>query len=216
MILNFHFDFRLKQTDEENFQFEGFTTLTTATTQDMEILSVPNSCKIDDEDGKVVSYNRYISGGQPPLNLVDANYIFMQIAKLFSLLFLHEQGERLVNDESKIDSISFLIVFLFFFNRIEKIIWKRYMAGWREVCDECYTTLFNHHYMCQQCGYMICIECSNQYAQLTFEKRKSKTKKNRQKQKDFFFFVELKRLCPHENSFKLSEFIPWTSKISNI
>jgi len=153
----------LKQTDEENFQFEGFTTLTTATTQDMEILSVPNSC------------------GQPPLNLVDANYIFMQIAKLFSLLFLHEQGERLVNDE-------------------KKIIWKRYMAGWREVCDECYTTLFNHHYMCQQCGYMICIECSNQYAQLTFEKRK-----------------KLKRLCPHENSFKLSEFIPWTilSKLRN-
>jgi lysine-specific demethylase 3 len=47
------------------------------------------------------------------------------------------------------------------------------MAGWREVCDECFTTLFNYHYMCKQCGYMVCIECSNQFSQLTIEKRKS-------------------------------------------
>jgi len=50
------------------------------------------------------------------------------------------------------------------------------MAGWREVCDECFTTLFNYHYMCKQCGYMVCIECSNQFSQLTIEKRKSKKK----------------------------------------
>ena len=55
------------------------------------------------------------------------------------------------------------------------------MAGWREVCDECSTTLFNYHYMCKQCGYMICIECSNQFSQLTIEKRKSKNLKINQK-----------------------------------
>lgn len=47
------------------------------------------------------------------------------------------------------------------------------MPGWREVCDECLTTLFNYHYMCKQCGYMVCIECLNQLSQLTIEKRKS-------------------------------------------
>jgi len=62
------------------------------------------------------------------------------------------------------------------------------MAGWREVCDECFTTLFNYHYMCKQCGYMVCIECSNQFSQLTIEKRKS-TKKISTKNKNLFFFV---------------------------
>ncbi len=67
--------------------------------------------------------------------------------------------------------IEYLNFFLFF---KEDIIWKKYMPGWREVCDECFTTLFNYHYMCKQCGYMVCIECSNQFYQLTIEKRKSR------------------------------------------
>ncbi len=101
-----------------------------------------------------------------------------------------------------------------FFFSFEDVIWKKYMAGWREVCDECLTTLFNYHYMCKQCGYMVCIECSNQFSQLTLEKRKSNI---------FFFqrlifikiiyflFLELKRFCTHDNSYSLSEFIPWDS-----
>ena len=56
----------------------------------------------------------------------------------------------------------------------EHIIWKKYMAGWREVCDECLTTLFNYHYMCTQCGYMVCIECGSQLSQMTVDKRISK------------------------------------------
>ena len=40
---------------------------------------------------------------QSPLNLVDANYIFTQIAKLFSLMFLHEQTERSTQNESECD-----------------------------------------------------------------------------------------------------------------
>ncbi|CAF1686728.1 unnamed protein product, partial [Adineta ricciae] len=46
--------------------------------------------------------------------------------------------------------------------------------------------------MCKQCGYMVCIECLNEFAQMTPEKRK-----------------KLKRACTHQNSFCLSEFIPW-------
>lgn len=57
------------------------------------------------------------------------------------------------------------------------------MAGWREVCDDCSTTLFNFHYMCQICGYMICIECFHEYSQMNIDKRKSK------KNKEFKIFV---------------------------
>lgn len=88
------------------------------------------------------------------------------------------------------------------------------MAGWREVCDECFTTLFNYHYMCQQCGYMVCIECSNQFAQMSADRRKSNLVAN-PSDLDLHLFhsrLELKRLCPHETSFALSEFIPWNSK----
>jgi hypothetical protein len=70
--------------------------------------------------------------------------------------------------------IEYLIFKNFFLLFKEDIIWKKYMPGWREVCDECFTTLFNYHYMCKQCGYMVCIECSNQFYQLTIEKRKSR------------------------------------------
>ena len=66
------------------------------------------------------------------------------------------------------------------------------MAGWREVCDECLTTLFNYHYMCTQCGYMVCIECSNQLSQLTIEKRKSTKTNNLKKNKSRIFFFRIK------------------------
>ena len=67
------------------------------------------------------------------------------------------------------------------------------MAGWREVCDECSTTLFNYHYMCKVCGYMVCIECSNEFTQMNIDKRKSNLDCLN---KDFYllFKLELKRL----------------------
>jgi hypothetical protein len=120
---------------------------------------------------KIFAKIDFFLGGQPALNLLDANYIFTQIAKLFCLMFHHEQNERSIQDDSKNKTKK---IFFFNFDFYVDIIWKKYMAGWREVCDECLTTLFNYHYMCKQCGYMICIECSNQFSQLTIEKRKSK------------------------------------------
>lgn len=86
------------------------------------------------------------------------------------------------------------------------------MAGWREVCDECSTTLFNYHYMCKQCGYMTCIECSNQFSQSSIEKRKSNRSNILLPLSKQFFHLELKRLCTHDTSYSLSEFIPWESK----
>ncbi len=113
----------------------------------------------------------YLLGGQPELNPIDANYVFTQIAKLFCLMYHHEQNERIIQKESKETDLVGSKMFGYSF---EDVIWKKYMAGWREVCDECLTTLFNYHYMCKQCGYMVCIECSNQFSQLTLEKRKSR------------------------------------------
>ncbi|CAF5053595.1 unnamed protein product, partial [Rotaria magnacalcarata] len=145
----------LKYLGDDKYVVEGFTTVDKAKSKDIQYLLIPNS------------------GGQPPLSFTNANYIFIQLAKVFCLIFLHEENVRSTQNQ-------------------KSIVWKQYMAGWREVCDECSTTLFNYHYMCKECGYMLCIECSNELSQINSEKRK-----------------KIKRLCTHDNTYSLSEFFPW-------
>ncbi|CAF3441956.1 unnamed protein product [Rotaria socialis] len=149
----------LKYVGDDKYEIEGFTTIDKAKSKDIQYLLIPNS------------------GDQPPLNFTNANYIFIQLAKIFCLIFLHEENVRSTQNQ-------------------KSIVWKQYMAGWREVCDECSTTLFNYHYMCKECGYMLCIECSNELSQISGEKRK-----------------KIKRLCTHDNTYSLSEFFPWESLI---
>lgn len=39
------------------------------------------------------------------------------------------------------------------------IAWKRVVQGVREMCDVCETTLFNIHWVCHKCGFVVCIDC---------------------------------------------------------
>ncbi|XP_014240695.1 probable JmjC domain-containing histone demethylation protein 2C isoform X3 [Cimex lectularius] len=39
------------------------------------------------------------------------------------------------------------------------IAWKRVVQGVREMCDVCETTLFNFHWACVKCGFVVCIDC---------------------------------------------------------
>ncbi|KAK6185777.1 hypothetical protein SNE40_007932 [Patella caerulea] len=40
-----------------------------------------------------------------------------------------------------------------------KIAWKRAVQGVREMCDVCDTTLFNMHWVCNKCGFVVCLDC---------------------------------------------------------
>ncbi|KAG8552533.1 hypothetical protein GDO81_004562 [Engystomops pustulosus] len=40
-----------------------------------------------------------------------------------------------------------------------KIAWKRAVRGVREMCDACEATLFNVHWVCQKCGFVVCLDC---------------------------------------------------------
>jgi lysine-specific demethylase 3 len=40
--------------------------------------------------------------------------------------------------------------------------WKRAVGGVRELCDVCYTTLFNFHFVCPNCGFAVCLDCYNE------------------------------------------------------
>ena len=42
----------------------------------------------------------------------------------------------------------------------DSIAWKRVVDGVREICDECSTAIFNFHWACGTCGYVVCINCS--------------------------------------------------------
>ncbi|BFZ02439.1 hypothetical protein BsWGS_05478 [Bradybaena similaris] len=39
------------------------------------------------------------------------------------------------------------------------IVWKRAVVGVREMCDVCDTTLFNMHWVCHKCGFVVCLDC---------------------------------------------------------
>jgi len=39
------------------------------------------------------------------------------------------------------------------------IAWKHIVVGVREMCDVCVTTLFNYHWTCHNCGFVVCISC---------------------------------------------------------
>ncbi|KAL3278601.1 hypothetical protein HHI36_016143 [Cryptolaemus montrouzieri] len=39
------------------------------------------------------------------------------------------------------------------------VAWKRVVQGVREMCDVCETTLFNFHWACGKCGFVVCLDC---------------------------------------------------------
>ena len=44
-------------------------------------------------------------------------------------------------------------------NKDGTVAWKRVVQGVREMCDVCETTLFNVHWTCSKCGFVVCIDC---------------------------------------------------------
>jgi hypothetical protein len=39
------------------------------------------------------------------------------------------------------------------------IAWKRVIQGVREMCDVCDANLFNFHWACGKCGFVVCLDC---------------------------------------------------------
>ena len=39
------------------------------------------------------------------------------------------------------------------------VSWKRVVQGVSESCDVCDATLFNLHWACPRCGFVVCLEC---------------------------------------------------------
>uniref|UniRef100_A0AAZ3SPJ9 JmjC domain-containing histone demethylation protein 2C n=1 Tax=Oncorhynchus tshawytscha TaxID=74940 RepID=A0AAZ3SPJ9_ONCTS len=54
-----------------------------------------------------------------------------------------------------------------------KMAWKRAVRGVREMCDACEATLFNIHWVCHKCGFVVCLDC--------YKAKERKTSKGQQK-----------------------------------
>jgi len=57
------------------------------------------------------------------------------------------------------DEIDALKLNLPYNGKPRKILWKKCVKGMREMCDVCRTTIFNHHWCCRKCGFVVCVDC---------------------------------------------------------
>ncbi|XP_066252444.1 lysine-specific demethylase 3B [Euwallacea similis] len=71
------------------------------------------------------------------------------------------------------------------------VAWKRVVQGVREMCDVCETTLFNYHWACGKCGFVVCLDCYK-------SRKKGATKSLNEPGKDRDEFMWL--LCTNRSS----------------
>ncbi|XP_022288330.2 uncharacterized protein LOC111100582 isoform X4 [Crassostrea virginica] len=78
---------------------------------------------------------------EPRIDIETAKYIVARVGDKFCELVQQErEAKSLAGDEAK-------------------IAWKRAVTGVREMCDVCDTTLFNMHWVCHKCGFVVCLDC---------------------------------------------------------
>lgn len=72
-----------------------------------------------------------------------SKFLLSQLCDQFCDLVHHEEAARVVarTQETK------------------KIAWKPLLKGVMEMCDVCDTTLFNFHWACAKCGFVVCLSC---------------------------------------------------------
>ncbi|KAL0964722.1 hypothetical protein UPYG_G00328040 [Umbra pygmaea] len=77
--------------------------------------------------------------------------------------------------------------------------WKRAVRGVREMCDACEATLFNIHWVCQKCGFVVCLDCY-----------KAKERKNT-KDKELYVWLKCVKGQPHDHKHLMpTQIIPGT------
>ncbi|XP_076367892.1 uncharacterized protein LOC143255703 isoform X2 [Tachypleus tridentatus] len=103
----------------------------------------------------------------------------------FLLTHVGDQFCDLVNQEREAKSVHMSE------NKI--ITWKQVVQGVREMCDVCETTLFNIHWVCHKCGFVVCIDC--------YKARKYGTVKEEEcppKDRDEYQWLLCNNRLPHE------------------
>ena len=87
----------------------------------------------------------------PPDKWTHPDLILKKVDAQFLIDFVGDHFCNLVAQEAKALSIHL--------GSTNSIAWKSVVAGVREMCDVCETTLFNIHWVCSECGFVVCIDC---------------------------------------------------------
>ncbi|KYM79539.1 Lysine-specific demethylase 3B [Atta colombica] len=86
--------------------------------------------------------NEKDKGDREDLDLETAHRLLWQVGDQFCDL-LHQEKNALQEHMAEDGTVA----------------WKRVILGVREMCDVCETTLFNVHWACGKCGFVVCIDC---------------------------------------------------------
>ncbi|XP_053407749.1 daf-12-interacting protein 1-like isoform X2 [Mercenaria mercenaria] len=78
---------------------------------------------------------------EPKIDVESARFIIRRLGDKFCELIQQEKEAHICAGENA------------------KIAWKRAVTGVREMCDVCDTTLFNMHWVCHKCGFVVCLDC---------------------------------------------------------
>lgn len=99
------------------------------------------------------------------LDMLQSRFVLAQVADQFCDLLMQEKdamaehmGDSKLLNTFVLRRIGLIVVCIFFF--LAKVVaWKRVVQGVREMCDVCETTLFNYHWACGKCGFVVCLDC---------------------------------------------------------
>ncbi|XP_076470563.1 lysine-specific demethylase 3A-like isoform X2 [Babylonia areolata] len=76
-----------------------------------------------------------------------------QLSKVMAKFIVSKVGDKfceLVQQEKEVKAVP---------GTDATVVWKRAVTGVREMCDVCETTIFNMHWVCSKCGYVVCLDC---------------------------------------------------------
>lgn len=101
------------------------------------------------------------STDSPPddLDLETSRFLLKQVGDHFCNLLVQERDTNNEHMSEGIFRKSHLFYFLTNSFTDKTIAWKRVVQGVREMCDVCETTLFNFHWACGKCGFVVCLDC---------------------------------------------------------
>lgn len=81
----------------------------------------------------------------PPFDFEEAAFILEKISSDFCSLYAKEHEAY--------------VKYITQYHDDKNIIWKRPIDDLKETCDICVTTIFNYHWICEQCGLSVCLDC---------------------------------------------------------
>lgn len=137
----------LTRSDHENIQcrFYAFRELTFSNSGKMVIAGFPDPFKnVSNVDQDLWTPNQY-SFTPSNFNIQASIKILEDVGGQLCKLIKDEQEALQLNLSEKKDN--------------KNIIWKKNIKGIRELCDVCQTTIFNYHWSCLTCGFVVCVDC---------------------------------------------------------